>query len=148
MYFVVFLDSAMAQAVTLRPLAIGGPGSLPDQFMWGFCWTKWHWDRVFSEFISFFSQYHSTRGPYLVYVVCGMNSRPVGSRSLEKLSHPTNMNNNMWFYRKFPFNKTYSRRMYIAFSIAQCLCYRNLRAKCLECFLLFLFALISHITQI
>jgi hypothetical protein len=25
------------------------PGSRPEQSMWDLCWTKWHWDRFFSE---------------------------------------------------------------------------------------------------
>jgi hypothetical protein len=28
--------------------------------MWDLGWTKWHWDRIFSEFFGFPCQYHST----------------------------------------------------------------------------------------
>jgi hypothetical protein len=31
----------------------GGPGPLPRQFMWDLWWTKWHWDRVFSQRFDF-----------------------------------------------------------------------------------------------
>jgi hypothetical protein len=40
--------STMAQ-----PPHRGGPGSHPGQSMWDLWWTKWHWDRSFSEFFSF-----------------------------------------------------------------------------------------------
>jgi hypothetical protein len=30
-----------------------GPVSLPGQFMWDLWWTKWHWDRFFSESFGF-----------------------------------------------------------------------------------------------
>jgi len=28
---------------SLRPHS-GGPGSVPDKFMWDFRWTEWQWD--------------------------------------------------------------------------------------------------------
>jgi hypothetical protein len=31
----------------------GGPGSGPGQSMWDLWWTKWQWDRFFSEFLGF-----------------------------------------------------------------------------------------------
>jgi hypothetical protein len=31
----------------------GGPGSIPGQSMWDLWWTKWHWDRFFSEYFGF-----------------------------------------------------------------------------------------------
>jgi hypothetical protein len=31
----------------------GVPDSRPGQSMWDLWWTKWHWDRVFSEFFCF-----------------------------------------------------------------------------------------------
>jgi hypothetical protein len=37
------------------------PGFAPGQYMWDLWWTKWHWDRFFSEFFRFpLSVYHST----------------------------------------------------------------------------------------
>jgi hypothetical protein len=27
-----------------------GPGSIPSQSMWDLWWTKWHWDRFFSQY--------------------------------------------------------------------------------------------------
>ena len=41
----------------------GSPGLIPCQSMWDLCWTEWHWDRFFSQYICFPSQYHSTNAP-------------------------------------------------------------------------------------
>jgi hypothetical protein len=39
----------------------GGLGSFSGHSTWNLWWTKWHWDRFFSEFFSFpLSVYHST----------------------------------------------------------------------------------------
>jgi hypothetical protein len=38
----------------------GGPDSLPSQSMWDLWWTKWYWDRFYSEFLGLPCQYHST----------------------------------------------------------------------------------------
>jgi hypothetical protein len=54
-------------------------------------WTKWHWDRIFSEFFSSPCQY-STEAPYS-YIIWGMNNRLLGDCSSETYSHPTNMKN-------------------------------------------------------
>jgi hypothetical protein len=38
----------------LRRLAAGlPPGSIPGQSIWDLRWTKWHWDRFFSEYFGF-----------------------------------------------------------------------------------------------
>jgi hypothetical protein len=60
--------------------------------MWDLWWTKWYWDRVFSESfgssqsISFYqasiSIYHWRK-----------NNRPIGGHSSETQSHTINMNN-------------------------------------------------------
>jgi hypothetical protein len=34
-------------------LSLRWPGFAPGQSMWDLWWTKWHWDRVFSEFFGF-----------------------------------------------------------------------------------------------
>jgi hypothetical protein len=34
--------------------------------MWGLWWTKWHWDRFFSELSVFPCQFHSTGAPLFV----------------------------------------------------------------------------------
>jgi hypothetical protein len=44
---------AMAHAVSRRPLTADATGWIPGQFMWDLCWTKWHWDRYFSEYVNF-----------------------------------------------------------------------------------------------
>ena len=38
----------------------GGPRSNPPQSMWDLRWTKWHWDRFFSEHFDCPCRYHST----------------------------------------------------------------------------------------
>jgi hypothetical protein len=64
--------------------------------MWDFLWTKWHWDRLFSEFFGFSCQYHSTMALALhTYITWGMNNKPVGGSSSEASSHPINKNNYM-----------------------------------------------------
>jgi hypothetical protein len=45
-----------AQNTAVTPAEVshrGGPGSRPGQSMWNLWWTKWHWDRFFSEFFGF-----------------------------------------------------------------------------------------------
>jgi hypothetical protein len=43
----------------------GGPGSRPGQSMWDLWCTKWHWDRVFSEFFCFpLSALFNRRSPH------------------------------------------------------------------------------------
>jgi hypothetical protein len=36
------------------------------QSMWDLWWTKWHWDRFFSELSVFPCRFHSTGAPLLV----------------------------------------------------------------------------------
>jgi hypothetical protein len=59
----------------------GGPGSLSGQSMWGFWWTKWHLDWVFSEFFGFPLSITFNCCFPSSYITWGMNSRPVGGRS-------------------------------------------------------------------
>jgi hypothetical protein len=33
--------------------AEGGPRSIPGRSMWDLWWTKWHWDKFFSEYFGF-----------------------------------------------------------------------------------------------
>ena len=44
----------VAQAVSCWPINCRGLGSILDQFIWDLWWTKWHWYRFFSKYISFF----------------------------------------------------------------------------------------------
>jgi hypothetical protein len=37
--------------------------SISVQTLWDLWWTKWHWDRYFSQHFSFPCQYHSTNAP-------------------------------------------------------------------------------------
>lgn len=37
--------------------------SFPDQSVWYFWWSKWHWGRFISEYVSVPVSGHSTRGP-------------------------------------------------------------------------------------
>jgi hypothetical protein len=51
----------MAQVVSRRPLTAEARVPRPGQTMRDLWWTKWHWDRFFSEFFGFpLSIYHST----------------------------------------------------------------------------------------
>jgi hypothetical protein len=59
---------AMAQAVSRRPSTAEARGSISGQSMWGWWWTKWHWDRLFSELSVFPCQFHSTGAPLIVRV--------------------------------------------------------------------------------
>jgi hypothetical protein len=42
----------MAQAVSRRPLTADARVS-PGLSVWDLWWTKWHWDRFFSEYFGF-----------------------------------------------------------------------------------------------
>jgi hypothetical protein len=54
--------------------------------MWDLWWTKWHWDRFFSEYFGF--QFHSTGAPFLgkgqkiiiliVTFIIGLHNKPHG----------------------------------------------------------------------
>ena len=44
---------AMAQAIVRQAYHCGGMASIPDYFMWYLWWTKWHWDRFFSEYFCY-----------------------------------------------------------------------------------------------
>lgn len=43
----------MVQMVSHKSLTVGSLGLIPDQPMWGLCWTKSHWDRFSSKYFSF-----------------------------------------------------------------------------------------------
>jgi hypothetical protein len=48
-----FSGRVIAQGVIRRFLNRGGPGSRPERSLWDLWWTKWHWDRFFSESFGF-----------------------------------------------------------------------------------------------
>jgi hypothetical protein len=60
------LGSAIAQVVSRRPLTAEARVRSRGQSLWGFWWTKWHWDRFFSELSVFLCQFHSTGAPLTV----------------------------------------------------------------------------------
>jgi hypothetical protein len=65
----------MAQIVSRRPLTAEARGSRPGQSMWDLLWTKWQWDRFFSEFFGFpLSIYHSTVAlqTHIIWGMCNM----------------------------------------------------------------------------
>jgi len=37
----------------MGPCNGSGPGSIPGQTIWHWCWEDWHWDRVFFEYLRF-----------------------------------------------------------------------------------------------
>jgi hypothetical protein len=37
--------------------------------MWDLWWTKWHWDRFFSEFFNFFLPISFHQGSILIYII-------------------------------------------------------------------------------
>jgi hypothetical protein len=57
---------AMAQAVSHRPLTAEARVRSRVKSMWDLWWTKWHWERFFSELSVFPCQFHSTGAPLLV----------------------------------------------------------------------------------
>jgi hypothetical protein len=46
---------------------LGGPGLCPDQSMWDLWWTKWHWDRFFSELFGFLLSVSSDEDLILIH---------------------------------------------------------------------------------
>ena len=42
----------------------GGQCSIPDECLWYFCRTEWHWDRFLSGTAGFPCQFHSTKPTY------------------------------------------------------------------------------------
>jgi hypothetical protein len=52
--------------------------------MWGLWWTKWHWDRFFSEYFGFSPVNHSTGAPLqgkqkkLIIFITGLHNKPQG----------------------------------------------------------------------
>jgi hypothetical protein len=59
--------------------------------MWDLWWTKRHWGSFFSKFFGFSLSISFHLGSHS-YIICGMNSRPVGGCSSETQSHPIDMN--------------------------------------------------------
>jgi hypothetical protein len=73
----------------LRPASHrGGLGSLPGQCMWELWWTKWHWDRFFSEIFSFRLSISFYCGSPCSYITWGMNNRPVLVAAVQRRSPP------------------------------------------------------------
>jgi hypothetical protein len=60
--------------------------------MWDFWWTKWHWDRFFSEFFGFLMSISFHRVSTILYITWGMKSRPTDDRCSETVS-PIDKNN-------------------------------------------------------
>jgi hypothetical protein len=60
----------MAQAVIRRPVTVKA-GFVSGQSMWDLWWTKWHWDRVFSEFFGFAVSMSFHRSFILIYHLRG-----------------------------------------------------------------------------
>jgi hypothetical protein len=57
--------------------------SRPGQSMWDLLWTKWHWDRFFSEFFGFtLSIYKSTYAVH-IHIIWGMNNMSASGSSSE-----------------------------------------------------------------
>jgi hypothetical protein len=57
-------------------------------------WTKWHWNRFFSELFGFHLAVSFHRFSPYSFFIWGINNSPVGDRSSETYSHPIDMNNN------------------------------------------------------
>jgi hypothetical protein len=57
---------AMAQAVSRRPLTTEARVRSQFKSMWDLWWTKWQWNRFFSELSVFPCRFHSTGAPLLV----------------------------------------------------------------------------------
>jgi hypothetical protein len=60
------LGRAMAQAVNRRPLTTEARFRSQFKSMWDLWWTKWHWDRFFSELSVFPCRLLSTGAPLIV----------------------------------------------------------------------------------
>jgi hypothetical protein len=83
----------MAQAVSR--LSPRRPGFAPRSIQWDLWWTKWHWDRFFSEFfgfpqsISFHSGLHFSENSkkYFIHPLThphpGMDKRPVKAAAVQ-----------------------------------------------------------------
>jgi hypothetical protein len=61
---VVLVVVVVVGVVVVAGLSSEGPGSHSDQSMWGLCWTKWHWDRFFTELLDVIILFHSTAAQY------------------------------------------------------------------------------------
>jgi hypothetical protein len=71
--------------------------------MWEFWWTKWHWDRLFSESFFFPCQYHSMAAPYSLKYHLGPDNGSVSGRiSVETQSQPI-VKKNCWTVLSFSF---------------------------------------------
>jgi hypothetical protein len=62
--------------------------------MWDLWWTKWHWDRLLSEFFGFTQSISFHRGSPFTYIAWGIYNRLDGGRSSEIFSNPIIMENN------------------------------------------------------
>jgi hypothetical protein len=59
---------AMAQAVSRRPLNTEARVRSQVKSVWDLWWTKWHWDRFFSELSVFPCRFHSTCATLIVKI--------------------------------------------------------------------------------
>jgi hypothetical protein len=64
--FLRYVGRAMAQAVSRRPVTAKARVRSRVKSMWGLWWTKWQWNRFFSELSVFPCQFHSTGASVLV----------------------------------------------------------------------------------
>jgi hypothetical protein len=51
--------------------------------MWDLWWTKWHWDRFFSEFFDFPLSISFHLGSPNSYIIWGMDNTPVADSNYE-----------------------------------------------------------------
>jgi hypothetical protein len=61
--------------------------------MWDILWTRWHWDRFFSEFFGFLVSISFHRESLYSYIVWEMNSRPLMATVQRHGLTPIGMNN-------------------------------------------------------
>jgi hypothetical protein len=64
------------------------------QSTWDSWWTKWLWDRFFSEFFSYPHQYHSTMALHSHISIGGWTTGLLVA-AVQRQSHPADMNINM-----------------------------------------------------
>jgi hypothetical protein len=100
---------AMAQAVSRRPLTTEARVRSEVKSMWDLWWTKWHWDRFFSELSVFPCRFQSTGAQLIVKLGkknCSSSSSQGCTKSLRlwcvrsvscgALHHPKEKNYALW----------------------------------------------------
>ena len=70
-------------------LLLRGPAFDPRLGRVWLWWTKWHWDRFFSQYLCFLSQYHSANAPLTLTIDC----RPCECRYMTHLEPIVNQLN-------------------------------------------------------